>query len=132
MFSKTDRAADGTPGLPSIVSKDMTITGNMASPGTVQVEGTVIGDIECHEVTLGETGEVRGQIKSEIANIHGTVNGELQVAKVTIAATAVVNGDIVHENVSIEANARVEGQLVRRDTQKTNLNLVGDETGQGV
>ena len=128
MFSKTDRAGDGASRLPSIVSKDMTITGNIASPGTIQIEGKVIGDIECHELTLGEAGEVRGQIKCEVADIHGTVNGELQVTNVTIAASATISGDIVHENVSIESHARVEGQLVRRDTEQAKLNLVSDET----
>ncbi len=128
MFSKTDRDGIGPSGLPSIVSKDMTITGNIASPGTIQVEGTVVGDIECHELTLGETGEVRGQVKCEIAQIHGTVNGELQVTNLSIAASATITGDIVHENVSIEAHARVEGQLVRRESQQANLNLVTDET----
>ena len=128
MFSKTDRANDGPSGLPSIVSKDMTITGNLVSPGTIQVEGTVVGDIECHELTLGESGEVRGHIKCETAAIHGTVAGELQVTTVAISASAKIKGDIVHENVSIEAHARVEGQLIRRDTQQTNLNLVSEET----
>ena len=128
MFSKTDRMGDGASGLPSIISKETTITGNIASPGTIQVEGKVIGDIECHELTLGEGGEIRGQTKCEVAVIHGTVNGELQVTNVSVAASATVSGDIVHENISIEAHARVEGQLVRRDTQPhTSLNLVSDE-----
>lgn len=128
MFSKTDRAGDGASGLPSIVSKDTTITGNIASPGTIQIEGKVVGDIECHELTLGEAGEVCGQIKCEVADIHGSVSGELQVTNVSIAASATISGDIVHENISIETRARVEGQLVRRDTEQTKLNLVSDET----
>ncbi|NNE82851.1 MAG: polymer-forming cytoskeletal protein [Alphaproteobacteria bacterium] len=127
MFSKTERS-DVPSGLPSIVSKDMTITGNIESPGTVQVEGKVVGDIECHELTLGEGGEVHGQVKCEVADIHGTVVGELQVTNLSISASASINGDIVHENVSIEAHARVEGKLVRRESQQTNLNLVSDES----
>jgi cytoskeletal protein CcmA (bactofilin family) len=77
---------------------------------------------------LGETGEIRGQVKCEIAQIHGTVNGELQVTTLSIAASATISGDIVHENVSIEAHAHVEGRLVRRESQQTNLNLVSDDT----
>lgn len=127
MFSKTERPGSGNSGLPSIVSKDMTITGNIVSTGTVQVEGKIIGDIECNELTLGEGGEIRGQIRCESADIHGTVTGEMQVTTVSITATAVISGDIVHENVSIEARARVEGQLVRRDDGQTKLNLVADE-----
>ncbi len=132
MFSKTERRGDGTSGLPSIISKDTTITGNIASPGTIQIEGKVIGDIECHELALGEGGEIRGQTKCEVAAIHGTVTGELQVANVAIAASAVISGDIIHENISIEAHARVEGQLVRRDTSPTGLNLVSEEEEEAI
>ncbi len=128
MFSKIERS-DVPSGLPSIVSKDMTITGNLQSPGTIQVEGKVIGDVECHELTLGEDGEVHGQIKCEIAAIHGSVVGELQVTNLSITASAKISGDIVHEYVSIEAHARVEGKLVRRESQQANLNLVSDEIG---
>ncbi|MDH3738173.1 MAG: polymer-forming cytoskeletal protein [Alphaproteobacteria bacterium] len=128
MFSKTENGSSAPSGLPSIISKDMTITGNIASPGTVQVEGTVNGDIECHELTLGETGEVKGHVKCDLADIHGTVIGELEVTNLTITASAKIHGDMVHENISIEAQARVEGQLVRRDTQQTNLNLVSGES----
>ena len=128
MFSKTDRAGAGPSGLPSIVSKDMTITGNLESPGTIQVEGKIVGDIQCHDLTLGEEGEIHGQIKCEVAAIHGSVVGELQVTAVTVAASAKISGDIVHENISIESLARVEGQLIRRDTtQQANLNLVSEE-----
>ena len=129
MFSKTDRTGDGASGLPSIISKDTTITGNIVSPGTIQIEGTVIGDIECHELALGEGGEIRGQTKCEVADIQGTVVGELQVTNIAIAASANISGDIVHENVSIEAHAHVEGKLVRRDTTSSlsGLNLVSDE-----
>lgn len=130
MFSKTERGSDVPSRLPSIVSKDMTITGNISSPGTVQVEGTVNGDIECHELALSETGEVNGHIRCEVAAIHGTVSGELHVTNLSISASARISGDIVHENVSIEAHAHVEGQLIRRNSQQqTNLNLVsGDVT----
>jgi cytoskeletal protein CcmA (bactofilin family) len=129
MFSKTSSDGRGASGLPSIVSKETTITGNIASPGAIQVEGTVIGDIECHELTLGEGGEIRGQIKCEVAAIHGSVTGELQVTTIAVAPSAKINGDIVHDDISIEAHARVEGQLIRRDaTQQAKLNLVSDET----
>lgn len=127
MFSKTDRDSGGASGLPSIVSKDLTITGNLSSLGTIQVEGKVIGDIECHELTLGAGGEVQGQVKCEVAVILGSVTGELQVTNLSIAASAVINGDIVHENVSIEAHAQVEGRLVRRESTQPNLNLVSGE-----
>mgnify|MGYP001161142594 CR=1 FL=1 len=117
----------GASGLLSIIRKDTTITGNVVSPGTIKVEGKVVGDIECHELTLGEDGKIHGQTNCEVAAIHGTVNGELQVTNVSIEASATISSDIVYENVSIEAHMRIEGKLVRHDSRPHgSLNLVSD------
>lgn len=127
MFSRTERRPAAA--LPSIVSSDMTVTGDIESEGTVQVEGRVVGDVRCGEITVGRDAEIRGQIECEKIHVHGTVNGEIRGMRVHLAATAHVSGDIVHEQVSIDAGAHVEGKLVRRDTQQAKLNLVVGENG---
>jgi cytoskeletal protein CcmA (bactofilin family) len=128
MFSKTDRHGAGSK-LPSIIGAGMSVTGNLVGDGVIQVEGAVTGDVHCHEVTVGRSAEVRGQIECEMASIHGTVVGEIRAERVTLSASARVTGDIVHEELSIEAGAYVEGQLLRRDAQQARLNLVVGESG---
>lgn len=131
MFSKTNTGTThGSNGLPSIVSADMVIEGNLTGEGTVQVEGKVLGDVRCQNVTLGEQGEITGKLQCETAQVHGTVNGEIQAKSLSLSASASVVGDIMHEEISIEAGARVEGRLVRRDSNQTQLNLVVGETAE--
>ena len=127
MFSKTDRPMAGN-GVPSIISADMSVTGNLSGDGVMQIDGTVEGDIRCAELTLGKSAQVRGEIECDTVHVHGTITGEIRARSVTLSATARVTGDIQHEELSIEAGAYMEAQLLRRDATQSRLNLVVGET----
>lgn len=113
--------------MPSIISADMTVSGNLLGDGVMQVEGTVEGDIRCADVTIGRSAQVSGQIECDTVHVHGTVTGEIRARSVSLSASARVTGDIQHEELSIEAGAYMEGKLLRRDAQQSRLNLVVGE-----
>jgi len=126
MFSKTDRYGAGN-GVPSIISADMNVSGNLSGDGAMQIDGTVNGDVRCAEVTIGRNAQVVGQVECDTVHVHGTVTGEIRARSVSLSASARVTGDIQHEELSIEAGAYMEGQLLRRDAQQSRLNLVVGE-----
>ena len=126
MFSKADRHGAGN-GVPSIISADLNVAGNLSGDGVMQIDGTVDGDVRCAEVTIGRGAHVVGQIECDTVYVHGTVTGEIRARSVRLSASARVTGDIQHEELSIEAGAYMEGKLLRRDAQQTNLNLVVGE-----
>lgn len=119
------RAAAGTPGTPqpaqkpkpsaSILSSDITITGNVRSSGDVQIEGTVEGDIRAQMLIVGETATVKGEIAAEDVVVHGRVLGRLRGLKIRLSATARVEGDIIHKTIAIESGAHFEGSVQRQD-----------------
>jgi cytoskeletal protein CcmA (bactofilin family) len=127
MFSKTERGVSASC-VPSIISNDMSVSGNLTGDGAMQVDGTVEGDIRCAHLTLGKSAQVRGEIECDTVHVYGSVTGEIRARSVTLFATAHVTGDIQHEELSIEAGAYMEGQLLRRDATQSRLNLVVGET----
>ncbi len=46
----------------SVLSSDLTVTGNMKTTGDIQVEGTVEGDIRAHLLTVGEGATIKGEV----------------------------------------------------------------------
>lgn len=108
----------GASGVPSIVSPEMTVTGNLSSNGDVQVDGTVDGDVRAETLTIGEDGVINGTVRAGTLRVLGRIDGEIQAGDVTILASAHVCGDVVHESLAIEAGARIEGHCRRypRDT----------------
>lgn len=99
----------------SVLSSDITITGNIKSSGDIQIEGTVDGDVRSQVVIVGESATIRGEVIAEEVVVHGRVVGRLRGLKVRLSSTARVEGDIVHKTIAIENGAHFEGSVQRQD-----------------
>lgn len=108
----------GRSNVPSIISTNLTITGNLKTDGDVQIDGTVDGDVNSKQITLGESGVVNGSIVADLARISGTVNGAITARVVELGRSAKVTGDINHYSLAIEPGAFIQGQLTHVDEQK--------------
>lgn len=123
MFSKSKREFDnGTvaakPAVPSIISTDMKIVGDLTSEGEIQVDGTVEGDIKSKHLLIGEPAHITGEIVAEVVEVYGTIHGQIKATAVSLAKTAHVVGDILHDNLSIEKGAFLEGHCKRMPEKK--------------
>lgn len=100
---------------PSVLSSDLTVKGNITTQGDVQIEGTVEGDIRAHQLTVGESATIRGEIVADEIIVNGRVVGRVRGLKVRLSATARVEGDIVHKTIAIESGAHFEGSVQRQE-----------------
>lgn len=100
-------------GMPSIISADLKVVGDLHCAGDIQIEGIVEGDIKSQTVTVGEGAEVSGSVYGQTVRVSGNVKGQIEASAVTLAKTARVAGDVVHETLSIEAGAQLEGMCRR-------------------
>ncbi|NKX46393.1 bactofilin family protein [Roseicyclus persicicus] len=100
---------------PSILSSDLTVTGNLRTTGDIQVEGTVQGDIRAHLLTVGESANIEGEIVADDIVVTGRVIGKVRGLKVRLTSTARVEGDIIHKTIAIESGAHFEGSVQRAE-----------------
>jgi len=100
---------------PSILSSDLTVTGNLVTSGDVLIEGTVEGDIRAHLLTVGEGATVKGECVADDVVVNGRVVGCVRGLKVRLTASARVEGDIIHKTIAIESGAHFEGSVKRED-----------------
>lgn len=121
----------GSP-APSILSADLKVTGNLLCDGEVQIDGVVEGDVKCARLTVGQTGEIKGSVITEVALIRGTVSGQIRAGKVTMTRTSRVSGDVLHESLMIEPGALIEGHCKRIGSmpveQEPQINLIVDQS----
>ena len=117
-----DRSGDGIPSAsprprtsPSVMSADLTVTGNIKTQGDIQIEGNVEGDIRAHQLIVGETATIKGEVVADDVIVNGRVIGRVRGLKVRLSATARVEGDIVHKTIAIESGAHFEGSVQRQD-----------------
>ncbi len=105
------------PGVPSIISADLKIVGDLNSGGDLQIDGAVEGDVTSRALTIGESAVVRGVLMAETVRIYGSVIGEVRANSVILSKTARVEGDIVHQSLTMEAGADLIGRLSRLDAK---------------
>ena len=111
--------------VPSIISADLTIEGNLNSTGEIQVDGVVHGDIRCKALIVGVKGSVTGEVSAQTVRMHGAVKGMIRAKSVFLASTARMSGDVEHESLAIESGAFMEGHCKRiTETRAATASLV--------
>lgn len=104
-----------TGGVPSIISSDVIVKGNINAAGEIQLDGTLEGDVKATMLIVGERAAVRGEIICESVTVRGRVEGSIRAKTVSLASTAHVMGDILHSSLSVEAGAHFEGNARHSD-----------------
>lgn len=98
----------------SIVSEGMEIQGNINTVGSIRLDGKVYGDIKCGgNLTVGENGEVHGNIKAKSITNGGLVIGSAAIEeKITLESKSKLKGDISGKILVIEEGAVFIGKSV--------------------
>lgn len=94
------------------------ITGDVRFGGTLDIEGTVKGNISADPgsdalVRVRSRGQVMGEIHAPKIIINGHVHGDVYCNKhLELAANAVVNGDVHYKVIEMVKGAAVNGKLM--------------------
>lgn len=96
----------------TIISAGVLIEGKLSSNGNIRIDGTINGDVFAEgNITVGENGEINGQLNAEVVNVGGKVNGSINAKeKLTLEAKSNLKGDLITKILVIEAGALFEGK----------------------
>jgi len=111
--------------VPTIIGEDLTITGNVASKGEIQVDGEIQGDIRCSSLLLGDKAHVKGGVVAEDVVVRGHLMGTIRGVRITLQAPSHVEGDIFHQSLAIEQGAYFEGKSRRSDNPLAEVKAPG-------
>ena len=76
----------------SYVGETMQLEGDLRTVGSIDVAGLINGNIYVSDITVAETGSVRGTIEAAIIEIYGHVEGKISADVVIVGKTAVITG----------------------------------------
>ena len=109
---KMNKNSSGVP-VPSIISENTNVKGDLISDGIIHVDGHVEGDISCEELVIGIKGSVFGKVTTNHLHLYGVLQGQAVVDQLFIAKTAKLLGDAVHNSIAIEPGAYIDGHCIR-------------------
>ena len=99
-----------------MIGEGVTITGTIKADNEVNIQGTIDGDIDCNSVTINESGNVKGKVKTEIMTVEGKVEGEININSILhIKSKGNVSGKIFYGEIEIEEGGKLSGEINHRD-----------------
>ena len=105
----------------SHVGETMQLEGDLRSSGAVDVSGLVNGNVFVSEMTITETGSIRGTVESAKIEINGHVEGKVSADSVIVGKNAVIKGDIFFRStLKTEEGADIDGYIKRINNGKSN------------
>lgn len=110
---RLSKSTTGAP-VPSIISENTKVNGDIFSDGIIHVDGNVEGDISCDELVIGVKGCVSGAITANNLQLYGALKGKALVDKLFIAKSAKLVGDASHNTIAIEPGAYIDGHCIRQ------------------
>ena len=104
----------------SYVGETMQLEGDLRTSGSIDVAGLVNGNIFVSEITVAETGSIRGAIEAATVEINGHLEGKISADIVIVGKTAVIKGDIFFFFfLKTEEGADIEGYIKRINNGKS-------------
>ena len=104
----------------SFVGETMQLEGDLRTSGSIDIAGLINGNIFVSEMTVAETGSIRGSIEAATIEINGHVEGKISADTIIIGKTAVIKGDIFFKNtLKTEEGADIDGYIKRANNGKS-------------
>ena len=103
----------------SYVGETMQLDGDLRTAGSIDIAGLINGNVYVSEMTIVETGSVRGSIEAANIEVYGHVEGKISADVVIIGRSAVIKGDIFFKNtLKTEEGADIDGYIKRASKGK--------------
>ena len=104
----------------SYIGETMQLEGDLRTSGSIDVAGLINGNIFVSEMTVAETGSIRGSVEATAVEINGHIAGKISADTVIVGKTAVVKGDIFFKNtLKTEEGADIDGYIKRANKGKS-------------
>ena len=105
----------------SYIGETLQLEGDLRSSGSLDIAGLINGHIFVSEMTVRETGSVRGSLEAVSVEINGHVEGKITGDTIIIGKKAVIKGDIFFKNtLKTEEGADIDGYIKRVNNGKAN------------
>ena len=103
----------------SYVGETLQLDGDLRTSGNIDIAGLINGNIYVSEVTVTETGSVRGSVEAAKIEINGHIEGKITADAIVIGKNAVIKGDVYFKNtLKTEEGADIDGYIKRINNGK--------------
>jgi cytoskeletal protein CcmA (bactofilin family) len=110
--SMIDMIATPSSSKPSILSEGFSFRGEINASGAIHVEGSLNGQIQVDELTIGARGQVEGTVTCNSLHIKGKFSGTATCTELIVTSSASVDGHVVYKTLSVQKGASIKGEML--------------------
>lgn len=129
MFSSdTKKLKDiNTTNVSTIIGEGTVIQGDIVYAGGLHIDGRVVGSVSAENgsaatLTLSKLGSIHGSVDVPTVVIDGEVQGDVTASdRVQLISNSRITGNVQYNLIEMEVGAEVNGQLVRQQGERANL-----------
>lgn len=99
---------------PTVVGAGCLIKGNIDTDHTIQIHGTVNGNINAETIIIGRGGNVIGDITARTLFLHGSLKGNASINTVNVFSNAKMSGTLFYKTLNITGNTGLECKLEKK------------------
>ena len=99
---------------PTIIGAGCELRGDINTDHSVQIHGTIIGNVTADVVVIGRGGRVQGSVTASHLFLHGALDGPATVNTANIFSAAQMTGVLSYHTLNITGNTGLECKLSKR------------------
>ena len=103
---------------PTVIGAGCKVDGDINSNLTLQIHGTVQGNVTASVIVIGRGGHVIGDIFANTLFLHGDIQGSATVNTANIFGNARIDGTLTYRTLNITSNTELECKLAKRKDQE--------------
>ena len=110
----------------NLIAAGTVFEGKLKTPGSIRVDGKVIGDIVASQnISVATSGDIEGNLTAASVTIGGKLKGSaVAQEKLVFESKAVVRGDIRAAKLVVDEGAQFDGKCAMSAEAKPMPNLV--------
>ena len=95
----------------SIISSDLTIEGDMKSGGSVNIDGRLVGNLNCKSVNVNSMGALEGNIEADQLINLGEITGDINARSVELKEGSNTESNLKSDNLQVSNGAVLKGRV---------------------
>ena len=102
-----------------IIGNGVKLKGDITDADEVQIDGTADVTMSADNLIVGSTGNLKGTIQADNADVWGNVDGDLKISgTLTIQEQGSVSGSVEYQSLQIKLGGKIKGDVKASDKIK--------------
>ena len=95
-----------------IIGNGVKLKGEITDADEVQIDGSADVTVSTDNLIVGSTGDLKGTIQSDNADVWGNVDGDIKISgTLTIQEQGLVSGSVEYQSLQIKLGGKIKGDV---------------------